>query len=171
MASLTPLSKGLIGLAVVGAMASAVWHLVLKERMGDGASAKWQATPAATAPSPNAAPPAPTPAEPVQVEQAPTMASPSVPSTAVTPPDGSLSAAENFEAGRKLMASGDFAQARPHLEAALNSGDSTVDGAAACLLGEMTLKGQGGITANREASAKLFLLAQSRGSICFATGQ
>ena len=34
MASLTPLSKGLIGLAVVGAMASAVWHLVLKERFG-----------------------------------------------------------------------------------------------------------------------------------------
>jgi hypothetical protein len=28
---LTPLSKGLIGLAVVGAMASAVWHLALKE--------------------------------------------------------------------------------------------------------------------------------------------
>lgn len=174
MASLTPLSKGLIGLAVVGAMASAVWHLVLKERMGGGATAEWQAAPAATAPSPNAAQPAPTPAEPVHAGQAPTMASPNVPNglgTAVTTPDGSLSAAEHFEAGRKLMASGDFAQARPHLETALNSGDSAVNGAAACLLGEMTLKGQGGITANREASAKLFLLAQSRGSICFATGQ
>lgn len=167
MASLTPLSKGLIGLAVVGAMASAVWHLVLKERMGGGATAEWQAAPAATAPSPNPAQPAPTPAEPVHAGQTPTMASPSVPSAAVTAPNGSLSAAEHFEAGRKLMASGDFAQARPHLEAAVNAGD----GAAACLLGEMTLKGQGGITANREASAKLFLLAQSRGSICFATGQ
>ena len=168
MASLTPLSKALIGLAVVGAMASAVWHLVLKERMGSGASAEWQAT--ATAPSPNSAQPTPTPAEPVHAGQTPTMASPNVPSglgTAVTTPDGSLSAAENFEAGRKLMASGDFAQARPYLEAAVNTGD----GGAACLLGEMTLKGQGGIKANQEASAKLFQLAQSRGSICFATGQ
>jgi TPR repeat protein len=65
------------------------------------------------------------------------------------------------------MANGDFAQARKHLEAAVNAGD----GGAACLLGEMTLKGQGGISANQDASAKLFQLAQSRGSICFASGQ
>lgn len=159
MASLTPLSKGLIGLAVVGAMASAVWHLVLKERLSGGATAEWQAAPTANAPQPNAAP--------ATVGQAPTVAAPDVPSAAVTAPNGRLSAPENFDAGRKLMASGDFAQARKHLEAAVNAGD----GAAACLLGEMTLKGQGGITANQDASAKLFQLAQSRGSICFATGQ
>ena len=158
MASLTPLSKGLIGLAVVGAMASAVWHLVLKERMGGGATSDWQASSTPAVPSPNAAQPTPAPAV-----QTPTTA----PGTAVTAPDGKLSAAENFDAGRKLMASGDFAQARKHLEAAVNAGD----GAAACLLGEMTLKGQGGIAANQDASAKLFQLAQSRGSICFASGQ
>ena len=158
MASLTPLSKGLIGLAVVGAMASAVWHLVLKERMGGGAASDWQASSTPAVPSPNAAQPTPAPAV-----QTPTTA----PGAAVTAPDGKVSAAENFDAGRKLMASGDFAQARKHLEAAVNAGD----GAAACLLGEMTLKGQGGIAANQDASAKLFQLAQSRGSICFASGQ
>lgn len=162
MASLTPLSKGLIGLAVVGAMASAVWHLVLKERMGGGATAEWQAAPTSATPTSNATQPAPVPAE-----QAPTVATPSLPSPAVTTPSGGSSAAENFDAGRKLMASGDFVQARKHLEAAVNAGD----GAAACLLGEMTLKGQGGIAANQDASAKLFQLAQSRGSICFASGQ
>ena len=36
MASLTPLSKGLIALAVIGGMASAVWHLGLKERLSGG---------------------------------------------------------------------------------------------------------------------------------------
>ncbi len=154
MASLTPLSKGLIGLAVVGAMASAVWHLVLKERMAGG---DWQTAP--TASTPNAAQPDPAPGG-----QTATVAAPS---TTVTETSGKLTSAENFDAGRKLMASGDFAQARRHLEAAVNAGD----GAAACLLGEMTLKGQGGITASQDASAKLFQLAQSRGSICFASGQ
>jgi len=164
MASLTPLSKGLIGLAVVGAMASAVWHLVLKERMGGAPTAEWQAAPASATPTPapTATQPAPMPAEPT-----PAVATPSVPGTAVTAPNGTLSVAENFDAGRKLMASGNYAQARKHLEAAVNAGD----GAAACLLGEMTLKGRGGITANQDASAKLFQLAQSRGSICFASGQ
>ena len=162
MASLTPLSKGLIGLAVVGAMASAVWHLVLKERMGGGETAEWQAAPTSATPTPNAAQLTPAPSNPP-----PTLATPNVPNTAVTAPNGNLSAAENFDAGRKLMASGDFARARNHLESAVNAGD----GSAACLLGEMTLKGQGGITANQDASAKLFQLAQSRGSICFATGQ
>lgn len=160
MASLTPLSKGLIGLAVVGAMASAVWHLVLKERMGGEATAEWQAAP--TSATPNAAQPTPAPANPTH-----TVETPNLSNTSVTAPNGNLSAAENFDTGRKLMASGDFAQARKHLEAAVNAGD----GAAACLLGEMTLKGQGGITANQDASAKLFQLAQSRGSICFASGQ
>ena len=157
MASLTPLSKGLIGLAVVGAMASAVWHLVLKERMAGGASADWQTT--SNAPPAKAAQPDPAPGG-----QTATVAAPGA---TVAAPNGKLSAAENFDAGRKWMASGDFAPARKHLEAAVNAGD----GAAACLLGEMTLKGQGGIPANQEAAAKLFQLAQSRGSICFASGQ
>jgi TPR repeat protein len=162
MASLTPLSKGLIGLAVVGAMASAVWHLVLKDRLGVGATSDWQASSTPAVPSPNTVQPTPPPAPAPAVQTATT-----APKAAVTAPDGKLSAAENFDAGRKLMASGDFAQARKHLEAAVNAGD----GAAACLLGEMTLKGQGGIAANQDASAKLFQLAQSRGSICFASGQ
>ena len=114
MASLTPLSKGLIGLAVVGAMASAVWHLVLKDRMGGGATSDWQASSTPSVPSPNAAQPTPAPAV-----QTPTTA----PGAAVTAPDGKLSAAENFDAGRKLLANGDFAQARKHLEAAVNAGD------------------------------------------------
>jgi TPR repeat protein len=159
MASLTPLSKGLIGLAVVGAMASAVWHLVLKDRMGGGAISEGQTPSAASAPMPNSVQAAPAPAD-----QTPAVAAPS---TTVAAPSGKLSAAENFDAGRKLMAGGDFAQARKHLEAAVNAGD----GGAACLLGEMTLKGQGGIPASQDASAKLFQLAQSRGSICFASGQ
>ena len=33
MATLTPLAKGLIGLAVIGGMASAVWNLGLKDYM------------------------------------------------------------------------------------------------------------------------------------------
>jgi TPR repeat protein len=65
------------------------------------------------------------------------------------------------------MANGDYAQARRHLEQAVQGGDA----GAACHLGEMTLKGQGGITANQDAAAKLFQLAQSRNTICFAPGQ
>lgn len=65
------------------------------------------------------------------------------------------------------MEAGNFVQARAHLEQALKDGD----GAAACHLGEMTLKGQGGIKANQEQSAKLFQTAQARGVICFASGK
>ena len=68
---------------------------------------------------------------------------------------------------RKLLAAGNFAQARVHLEQAVQGGD----GAAACHLGEMTLKGQGGIPASQEKAASLFQLAQSRNIICFASGQ
>ncbi len=162
MASLTPLSKGLIGLAVVGAMASAVWHLVLKERMGGGPASDWQTSSTPTQTLPNSTLPTSAPAL-----QTPTTAAPNPPTAATITPISRQSATENFDTGRKLMANGDFAQARKHLEAAVNSGD----GAAACLLGEMTLKGQGGIPANQDAAAKLFQLAQSRGSICFASGQ
>jgi len=147
MASLTPLSKGLIGLAVLGAMASAVWHLGLKERLQSDAASVQQ---------PGANTPMATPTETevpknVQIKALSTAGS----------------AAENAEAGRKLLDSGNPAQARVHLEQAVQGGD----GAAACLLGEMTLKGQGGLAANPEKAAKLFQLAQSRNIICFASGQ
>ena len=168
MASLTPLSKGLIGLAVVGAMASAVWHLGLKEKFQ---GALGTAQPTAQAPAvPVTAPTAPM----VVTTQAPvTTPPPSTPSPANTvpvPPPASvtgMSAAENAEAGRKLLESGNPAQARVHLEQAVQGGDAS----AACLLGEMTLKGQGGLVANHDKAAALFQLAQSRNTICFASGQ
>ena len=163
MASLTPLSKGLLGLAVVGAMASAVWHLGLKEKLAGGDVVPPQ-TPAAIVNVPQsavvAAPSNPTPA-PVQ---APT------PATALQntkPVSGKAPSAESAELGRKLLDKGDYAQARPHLEAAVQAGDA----GSACHLGEMTLKGQGGISANQEKAAALFQLAQSRGAICFASGK
>ncbi len=159
MASLTPLSKGLIGLAVIGGMASAVWHLGLKDRLQDDAG--WQqSTPA----SPSATPT--TPAQPSAVEPAPS-SPPSTPPAVATAQASKLSVAENAETGRKLLDSGDYAQARVHLELAVQGGD----GGAACHLGEMTLKGQGGIPANQDKAAKLFQLAQSRNTICFASGK
>jgi hypothetical protein len=155
MASLTPLSKGLIGLAIVGGMASAVWHLGLKDRF--------------SAPVPSSSP-SPATAPSSSSEPQPTANT----STPVTPPTSSgnpvaakLSAADNAERGRQLLDRGDFAQARVHLEQAVNDGD----GSAACHLGDMTLKGQGGISANQEQAAKLFQLAQSRNVICFAPGK
>ena len=45
MASLTPLSKGLIALAVIGGMASAVWHLGLKDKLGSPAAQQAQPDP------------------------------------------------------------------------------------------------------------------------------
>ena len=159
MASLTPLSKGLIGLAVVGAMASAVWHLGLKDRLqGDaGGQASTSASPAATQA---------TPAQTSGAEPAPS-SPPSTPPAAATAQASKLSVAENAEAGRKLLDSGNYAQARVHLELAVQG----ADGGAACHLGEMTLKGQGGIPANQDKAAQLFQLAQSRNTICFASGQ
>ena len=150
MASLTPLSKGLIGLAVVGAMASAVWHLALKERMGGDTPAAGTTVPAQ--PDAAAASVTPAPQAPVPVESA---------------VGGQLSAAEHAEQGRRFMESNDFVQARRHLEQAVQAGDA----GAACLLGEMTLKGQGGIAADQAAAAKLFQFAQSRNIICFTAGQ
>ncbi|ACB34733.1 conserved hypothetical protein [Leptothrix cholodnii SP-6] len=161
MASLTPLSKGLIALAVVGGMASAVWHLVLKNRLGAPA--------ASTAPAPVST--ADTPAAPAQTPQpapAPAVAAPpAAPPVATATESQKLSVAQNAEAGRQRLAAGDFAQARVHLEQAVKDGD----GASACLLGEMTLKGQGGITADQDQAARLFQLAQSRNIICFASGR
>jgi len=160
MASLTPLSKGLIGLAVVGAMASAVWNFALKERVS---TPKESATPAAgavTAESPavGSVTPTPpvTPANPVEATASPSSGS----SNGLTP-------TQHAEQGRQLMEAGDFVQARGHLEQAVQGGDA----GAACHLGEMTLKGQGGLTADQAAAAKLFQLAQSRNTICFAPGQ
>lgn len=167
MASLTPLSKGLIGLAVVGAMASAVWHLGLKERM-QGYLGTAQQAPTAEAPAVQASPKA---APAVVDTTAPAAKPDSVPMPAnaarTKTQASSMTAAENTEAGRKLLESGNHDKARIHLEQAVQGGD----GGAACLLGEMTLKGQGGLATNQEKAAALFQLAQSRNIICFASGQ
>jgi Sel1 repeat. len=65
------------------------------------------------------------------------------------------------------MDSGNYADARRYLEQAVKGGD----GAAACLLGEITLKGLGGIEASHEKAASLFQIAQSKNIICFASGR
>lgn len=169
MASLTPLSKGLIALAVIGGMASAVWHLGLKDKLGSPAAQQAQpdpSTPGITpvntpTPPPADAPPG-TPAEPVAAPVGVTAAPAAVVDAGAA---AKLSVAANAEAGRKLMEGGNYAQARTHLQTAVQGGD----GPSACHLGEMTLKGQGGIAASQEQAAKLFQLAQSRGSICFAS--
>ena len=156
MATLTPLSKGIIGLAVIGAVTSAVWHLGLKEQFAGSGEAQQQSTPA-----PAQTPPADTAA--LQPPPAKVAAAASTSSAANTT---QRSAAENAETGRQLINSGDYAGARRHLEAAVQAGD----GSAACHLGEMTLKGQGGIPASQDNAAKLFQIAQSRNIICFTTG-
>ncbi len=162
MASLTPLSKGLIAVAIVGAMASAVWHLGLKDwlaaRNAPPVTESVQAAPEPQAPVAVAVP------APPPVPDIPAPAPAPAPATAPTPAPTSTSV-NHAELGRKLLASGDYAQARSHLEQAVQGGD----GGSACLLGEMTLKGQGGITASQDKAASLFQLAQSRGNICFAS--
>lgn len=163
MARLTPLSKGLIGLAVIGGVVSVVWNLGLKETMNQTANPTSPATAPAAAPI-AVTPPAPGPvpvAAPVAVPPAPT-SEPAVPA----PAGKAISAAESGEKGRQYLDAGDYARARIYLEQAVKMGD----GPAACHLGEMTLKGQGGIAANQEKSAELFRLAQARGMICFASG-
>jgi len=137
MANLTPLSKGLIGLAVVGVMVSAVWHLLLKP----------QANPAS--------PDTPAPAQ--------AAALPNQKAIALTP----AQSLEYAEAGRQLINKGDFEQARAHLELAVQGSNPS----AACLLGDMTLKGQGGLHASRELAASLYQFAQSKNTLCFAPGQ
>ena len=177
MASLTPLSKGLIALAVVGAMASAVWHLGLKQGLG-GAAPPAQSQPADAGlrvepvPAPNTtmttgpgtAANAPDQGVP------PNVAVPVPPTTAPAPkrnaPASGLTPTENAETGRRLIESKNYEQARVHLEQAVQGGD----GGAACHLGEMHLKGQGG-PVNREKAASMFQFAQSRNIICFTSGQ
>ena len=181
MATLTPLSKGLIALAVVGAVASAVWHIGLKDWMADGNSgvsnpgapasqagvASGKTTIQTSAPSASSANSAnPSPPAAKQVEKAAESTS-SANKSAAASPIAHLSSAESSEMGRKLLDTGDHAQARIYLEQAVKGGD----GAAACLLGEMTLKGQGGIPANQEKAASLFQLAQAKNIICFASSK
>ncbi len=168
MATLTPLAKGLIGLAVIGGMASAVWHLGLKEQMTGSAAVTGAPPSPAPGTAQTVAMPAPVPAPPpIAVPPAPT-SGPVPPAAAPLAPSGQpLTAAESGEKGRQLLDAGNYAHARIFLEQAVKMGD----GPAACRLGEMTLKGQGGIVADRDKSASLFQLAQSRGMICFASGQ
>jgi len=145
MANLTPLSKGLIGLAVVGVMAAAVWHLLLKPQSDPASPATAiRAQPAGLAPVQAAA---------LSNQKA----------TALSP----AQSLEYAEAGRQLINKGDFEQARAHLELAVQSGNPS----AACLLGDMTLKGQGGLRASREQAASLYQFAQSKNTLCFAPGQ
>ncbi|MBH2019486.1 hypothetical protein [Polaromonas sp.] len=175
MASLTPLSKGLIALAVVGAMASAVWHLGLKEKLG-GAAPPAPSQPADAGAAVQPATPAPDSTlntGPDTTVNAPDQVMPpSLPATPAPDPDrkapaSGLSPAENAERGRQLLESKNFGQARVHLEQAVQGGD----GSAACLLGEMNLKGQGGLPVSQEKAASLFQFAQSRNIICFTSGQ
>ncbi|MES2356477.1 MAG: hypothetical protein V4568_19160 [Pseudomonadota bacterium] len=154
MARLTPLSKGLIGLAVIGAVASAVWHLGLKDRF-NGAVAPPPPSSTGTAVT------APSTRSPTATATLPAV------SDATTAGGHPISPAEAGEMGRKLLDSENYAQARVYLEKAVQGGD----GAAACHLGEMTLKGQGGIPADQSKAASLFQLAQSKNIICFAGGK
>lgn len=169
MASLTLLSKVLIGVTVVGAVSSVVWHLGLKEKFGSGSStaATAPASSMATTTQPPSPPPSPQP-QPVQPAPAPVAVSPApvAPAANAANTSSGLSVAEHVEAGRKALNSGDFAQARSHLEQAVQGGDGT----AACLLGDMTIKGQGGLAVNRDKAASLFQMAQSKNLICFAAG-
>ena len=186
MATLTPLSKGLIALAVVGAVASAVWHIGLKDWIAGADSGArspsisantpgaGNGTAASQAPTPSASPmvsPTMTPATqaPPMAKVAEKLTEPLLPSTSHTPGSTAahLTTAESSEMGRKFLASGDFAQARTYLEQAVHGGD----GSAACLLGEMTLKGQGGIPADQNKAASLFQIAQAKNIICFASSQ
>ena len=177
---LTPLSRALIGVAVVAALVSAVWHLVLKDMWATWNSVEAPASvivtmapvqspavPAAPTPAPVVNAPAPVPAASTPVESAPVKAAPPPAIPAKAAPASHLSAAENGELGRKALDSKDYVQARSYLEQAVQGGD----GAAACHLGEMTLKGQGGIAVDRDKAASLFQIAQAKGIICFASGQ
>lgn len=190
MASLTPLSKKLIGLAVVGAMASAVWHLALKDRFaskpetpsvvatqphGDASSSHGSSTPPLQPPlvnGPGAKPESnpnldPNPNPSVTIQAAAVAPEPSVVPQPAQADASGFSAAEHAEKGRQMIEAGNFQQARGYLEKAVEGGD----GGAACHLGDMFLKGQGGLHASPGQAAKLYQLAQSRGIICFAAGK
>jgi TPR repeat protein len=147
-------------------MVSAVWNLGLKERLGDKPAQPSSTTSVPAAPATPAAPPG---TDTGTAAHAPTQLTP--PPSPATPqnkaPASRLSPAENAEIGRKLLANQDFEQARVHLEQAVRDGD----GGAACHLGEMSLKGQGGLAVDQDKAASLFQLAQSRNIICFAPGQ
>ncbi len=169
MATLTPLSKAIISIAVIGAVISAVWHLGLKDLIAGGnTSAPTTAASTTTVTLASVAArlltPAPAPQAPALPASNTGMPSPPA-SAPVKVGNLSGSPGENAEAGRILLESKDYAKARIYLEAAVQGGD----GGAACHLGEMTLHGQGGIAANRDNAAKLFQLAQARNIICFTT--
>ena len=117
--------------------------------------------PPKTPPSPPAVEP---PSTPPAVE--PPAVSPK-PEPVKTEPENQLSPAESSEKGRKLMDSGNYVDARFYLEQAVKGGD----GAAACLLGELHLKGLGGLEASHDKAASLFQIAQSKNIICFASGR
>lgn len=184
MATLTPLSirliRGLVIVAVLGAMGSAAWHLALKDRFSGNAEVPQSSVSQPTAePLPSAPGQGPsvvtTPSTAPEAPPSPSLAqrpTPPEPEPAVVQPlpepssSSSMTAAQHAERGRQLVERKRFEEARPHLETAIEQGD----GGSACHLGDMFLKGQGGLVPSPGQAARLYQLAQSRGIICFSAG-
>lgn len=180
MARLTPLSKGLLTLIVIGGAMSIAWHNGLKDKLGaylPGTAPKPQS---AAQPAPSASP-APTAAPPVAPAPTPSPAAATPPAAASkpapvsSPPTPSPAPAANsamppkqaFDEGRRALEAGDHARARQLLDVALRGGEA----GAACLLGEMTLAGQGGLAVDRDKAAEYYRIAQSKNIICFGASR
>lgn len=166
MARLTPLSKGLLALIVIGAAGSAAWNLALKDMpldklassLGDLVRKQMGKTEAAPAPAPKAV----VPATPVPAPAAAPAPSQPAPAAAEPAPASGRSVDSLVEEGRRLAAAGDYAKARKTLDEAVRQGS----GAAACMLGDLVMKGQGG-AADPARAGELFRIAQAKGSLCF----
>lgn len=171
MAQLTPLSKGLLGLIIVGGMVSVAWNLVLKERVaqlfpGGFTGGPIQATPEAappsisTVPASSQGPASARSSAPVPVQPAPA----AVVAPILSPSSNKGMTTEQLaEEGRRLAAEKDYVRARPYLEDAVKQGSAS----AACMLGDMTMKGLGGLKPNSQRAGELFQTAQARGVLCF----
>lgn len=167
MARLTPLSKALVAVIVIGAAGSAAWNLALKDMdLGKLPASisdivRKQMGKAESVPAPTASP-APAPAVPATPAPSATPAPTPAPKAADPAPSSGLSAEALVEEGRRLAAAGDFVRARKPLEEAVQLGN----GAAACMLGDLVMKGQGG-AADPARAGELFRIAQAKGSLCF----
>ena len=167
MARLTPLSKALVAVIVIGAAGSAAWNLALKDmNLGSLPASisdlvRKQMDKAESVPTPTASP-APAPAEAATPAPSATSAPTPAPMAADPAPASGRSADALVEEGRRLAAAGDFVRARKPLEEAVQLGN----GAAACMLGDLVMKGQGG-TADPARAGELFRIAQAKGSRCF----
>lgn len=167
MARLTPLSKALVAVIVIGAAGSAAWNLALKDMdLGKLPASisdivRKQMGKAESVPAPTASP-APAPAVPATPAPSATPAPTPAPKAADPAPSSGRSAEALVEEGRRLAAAGDFVRARKPLEEAVQLGN----GAAACMLGDLVMKGQGG-AADPARAGELFRIAQAKGSLCF----